>query len=266
MLKSKKKVDMSKKYTKKNSNYLSLTNMYIHYSKDYCQEPCVPNQDMSKQFYDIQKNIDDIIKNLKQKPLLKMFDNLAQGDSISFYKNKIKGFQDNVKIPNHQDILRLRRTIKKINRFCICIGASEVLAPFGIYLSDVIKNQKKNDIISTVKDVGFLVSSMRKDFWNPELNQEIIIDTLLDKPNVNKEAWGLTNSMLGLLMIEPIHYKKNNKHILDLEKVFSIVKCRVIRHEICLIYTILNKFHNEYAIKFGKITSDFWVYFIYRKN
>ena len=70
------------------------------------------------------------------------------------------------------------------------------MAPFAIYLSN--KLQKYNTIdkfVSVVKDIGFVISSMKQDYWSPRYNQEIIIDTLLDKPFAqNEEPWGITNT------------------------------------------------------------------------
>ncbi len=197
-----------------------------------------------------------------------MFNNLIYGDSRSFYKKKMTYLHKSVHIPNHRDIDKFSQLIKKINRFCVCIGLSELLSPFGLYLSDKLEKHKKNKdaIRKTIKDVGFAISSMEERYWKPILNQEIIIDTLLDKPTVNDEAWGITNAMVGLVMKEPIHYIKKGKYYLDLDKAFHLVKCRVTRDELCLIYTILYKEKQNYVIKCVKLTSDFRVYLIYMKN
>ena len=67
------------------------------------------------------------------------------------------------------------------------------------------------------------------------------------------------------------YYKYRNRLLnkifyLDLDKAFRLVKCRVTRDELCLIYTILNREKRNYVIKCVKLTPDYLVYLIYMKN
>ena len=94
-----------------------------------------------------------------------MFNNLIFGDSRAFYKHKLNTFTNSIKKPNQKDLDNFSRTIKRMNRFCVCLGVSELLAPFGLYLSDKLKKHKKNNydaIKETIKDVGFAISSMKE--------------------------------------------------------------------------------------------------------
>ena len=187
-------------------------------------------------------------KTEKSQSFINLFYNLIYGDSELFYKNIIKTYNYNYNLPTYKDFSKFSKIINSINRFCVGIGTSELLAPFALHLLTLIKNSSynKDNIITIIKKYNFIVSSMKDEVWSPRNNQFIIIDTMLDKPDVNVEYWDITNGALALIMPKPIH---NNKNELDFSLALQLVKCRVTRDEICLIDKIINNNKNQYIIK-----------------
>ena len=96
--KTKTKKRYTHKKTTKTNNYLSLRNdIYIIFRKEYCRYPCNPSSEMSRNFHNIQKQIDNIKRKIKRKPLIKMFNNLIYGDSRVFYKHKLNSLPNSIK-------------------------------------------------------------------------------------------------------------------------------------------------------------------------
>lgn len=247
----------------------------------YCNKPCNPEKQTSVNFFKIQTNLKNIKKTIKEKPFIELFHNLIYGNSPAFYKNITDNYPQNIKLPSRNDFNTFINTVKSLKRFCVGIGTSDLLAPFALHLLDTVKQnikskeitegniEQEQQIIDIINDNGFIVSSMRKKYWNEDNNQDIIVDVLNDIPDVNAEAWGIKNGMLALIMPIPIHIEKtyNERKVLtlDLETALKNVGCRVTRDEICLVYTFLNGNEEKYTIKCGRLMKDFWIYFIYKK-
>lgn len=247
----------------------------IDSNKIYCTKACDVDNKLSKDFFKIQEDIDLIKETMKENPFIELFKNLIYGNSETFYKGKMNEYPHYFKVPDDNDFKKFIKIIKELKMFCVCIGTSELLAPFAIFLLNKIKDHvnieddnNEKHIISIIYKIGYIISSMKEEYWNARRNQDIIIDTLLDEPDINEEPWGIKNAMLALIMKSPIHKEeiKNGEIIytLDLEKALKEVKCRVTRDEICLIYTILNKNKNKFLIKCYSLKDNFWIYFIYK--
>lgn len=288
-MKSKKKIRKSKKNQKKREqigkgNEFEFEELESSCEENICELSC-NNSNLSKKFNRIYIEFSRRLKysetekyEMENEIFFQLFRKLACNtkNSYNFYRDKLILYSEDylrktgniLEIPKQYKMLSTINNIIKFTdtEILVLIGFAELLAPFGIYFhNELLKNcniTQENIKDFVYNDIKFVVSSMDKLKWSPELNQKIIIDALNDEPYINKEPWSLKNSALCLFMPIKIH---NGKSI-DWHKAIEVCGCRVTRDEVCLISAHIKYRSNFYRISYIKITENWHIYIFYKKK
>ena len=246
-----------------------------------CNESCNSSA-FSEEFNKIHREYRDLLKKgrlnmlqMEQENFIDLFSELAVNTgSYTFYKTKLQLYSENFKdehgrqleIPQKEDIPSLIEKICNITgkEICVLIGFAEMLAIFGIYFYEQLRQldletMSKDQINVFVRNtLKYVVSSMDENKWSAILNQYIIIDSFNDIPTINIEPWHLKNSALCLFMPDKIH--EDNERVINWDKALKITKCRVTREEICLIAV-----HKNLDVNYIEVTRDLHLY-VFTRN
>ena len=248
---------------------------------DACNTSC-NKTDSSKEFDRVYRKFKDLFENKKvsefkmdEKNPIDLYRALIR--SADFYKNILaehraafkKKYGRELQTPDEQDISSLIDYICNITgkELCILIGFAEMLAIFGINFHEQLSQLNLEDISAdkineyVQKVIKYVVSSMDEKLWSPWLNQELLLDGALDKPEIYVEPWHLKDAALCLIMPDRIH--EDDNLVINWPKALEIAKCRVTRNELCFLRLIM-KYKNLEILytKFG----DYHVYIFYSRN